>query len=223
MTHVGGTPVWNVEQARWVAVQDSFLAPPSDEAQPPEVWNGSCHGCHTVGTQPRLTGDTFDTRTVELGIACEACHGPAEEHVRVNSAPWRRYARYLSDDGDASIVNPARLSSRRSAEVCGQCHSFSYEHDMARVVGDGAAYRPGDVLSETRAIFRYFDDPRPAALEAYLEKDPAALESAFWRDGTMRVTGREHNGLIESGCYQRGELTWFKVRQYGSLRKLISQ
>lgn len=199
--------VWDVADRRWLPVQDSFLAPPDTAVAPPEVWNSSCHGCHSVGTEPRLADAAFDTRSVELGIACEACHGPAEEHVRANAAPWRRYAGRFSSNGDTTIVNPARLDSRRSAEVCGQCHSFSHEREPARFVSSGAAYRPGDVLADTRAIFRYDQEPRPAVLEEYLARDPGVLESAFWADGTMRVAGREFNALIESACYQRGELS----------------
>jgi hypothetical protein len=198
--------VWSVAEARWLPVQDSFLGPRNPALEPPEVWNGSCHGCHSVGTEPRLADGQFDTRSAELGIACEACHGPAEEHVRVNATPWRRYLQRFSGDPDPTIVNPDRLPSHRSAEVCGQCHSLGSERDPARLVGEGARYRPGDTLAESRAVFRLHEQPRSETLQAYLAVDPGALDSAFWRDGTMRVAGREYNGLIESGCYQHGEL-----------------
>ena len=33
------------------------------------------------------------------------------------------------------------------------------------------------------------------------------MEQRFWPDGAIRASGREYNGLIESGCYQRGELS----------------
>ena len=33
------------------------------------------------------------------------------------------------------------------------------------------------------------------------------MEEHFWADGTIRVSGREYNGLLESGCYQRGDLS----------------
>ncbi|MGI9591117.1 MAG: hypothetical protein ACR2P8_07100 [Myxococcota bacterium] len=199
--------VWDVADARWLPVQDSFLAPPSDTTQPPEVWNSSCHACHSVGTQPRLTGEAFATRSAELGIACEACHGPAAEHVEANGSPWRRYLQHFSKGGGPTIVNPSHLEAPRAAEVCGQCHSFSHERNPQRIRQTGPAFRPGEVLAETRAIFRYDEHPRPAVLEEYLARDPGVLESAFWADGTMRVAGREYNGLIESACYQRGELT----------------
>jgi hypothetical protein len=34
-----------------------------------------------------------------------------------------------------------------------------------------------------------------------------ALEGTFWPDGTIRVTGREYNALLESACFRRGEMT----------------
>ena len=51
-----------------------------------------------------------DTRVVELGIACESCHGAGEAHVAANQNPLRRYRMHLGLGGDdATIVNPARL------------------------------------------------------------------------------------------------------------------
>ena len=54
---------------------------------------------------------------MELGIACEACHGPAEEHVRFYQSPVRRYLRYFRqvqdpDACDPTIVNPEKLEDK---------------------------------------------------------------------------------------------------------------
>ena len=48
--------------------------------------------------------------------------GPAQEHVRVNQNPLRRYGQLLSGGDEPTIVNPADLDSKASAQVCGQCH-----------------------------------------------------------------------------------------------------
>ena len=47
---------------------------------------------------------------MELGIACEACHGPAEEHVRFYRSPVRRYLQLFrtlqgQDAPDPTITN----------------------------------------------------------------------------------------------------------------------
>jgi predicted CXXCH cytochrome family protein len=200
--------VWIVDEGRWVPGQDSFLTPPSEAHEPPIVWNTSCNVCHSVATQPRFAEGAFETRSAELGIACEACHGPGAEHVRANHSPVRRYLSHLGvGAGDATIINPADLPKERSAEVCGQCHSFSMVIDQARWRATGVPYRPGDVLEESKAVLQYEAEPRDPFLLRQLAAEPNALEGRYWADGTIRVAGREYNGMLESPCYQRGEMT----------------
>jgi hypothetical protein len=201
--------VWLIEEQRWVATEDSFLSPPTGKPENLVPWNTSCNMCHSVGTQPHLEPTRYNSQTAELGIACEACHGPGADHVRANQSPLARYGKHLTDndDGDPTIVNPARLDKRRSAEVCGQCHSFNKELNMERWAKTGVAYRAGATLADTKAVFRYTENPTHPRLLEHLKAEPQALAGRFWKDGTMRVAGREYNGLIESACYQKGEMT----------------
>jgi len=60
----------------------------------------------------------------ELGISCEACHGPAEEHIELYSSPIRRYAQHLKlGDADTHILNPEKMSAEESSRLCGSCHA----------------------------------------------------------------------------------------------------
>ena len=95
------------EDKRWIPEPSSFLRSPHHLTEPQSVWNYSCQACHATGSQPRVA--TMDTRVGELGIACEACHGPAEEHVRANQDPLQRYRSHASDEPDPTIVNPCLL------------------------------------------------------------------------------------------------------------------
>jgi hypothetical protein len=203
--------VWLIEEARWVPVQDSFLTPPSERAEPLAVWNQSCHLCHSVSPAPGFDGSGFETTTAELGIACEACHGPATEHIAQFRNPARRYlAHALPDDLDdrgARIVQPARLARDRSVEACGQCHSFSRTIDLEKWKRVGIEYKPGEPLAHAKALLRYSEEPSDPHLLAQLAEEPNALVGRFWSDGTIRVAGREMNGLVESACYARGEMT----------------
>jgi predicted CXXCH cytochrome family protein len=203
--------VWLVDERRWVPSRDSFLTPPSPEPDTPAVWNTACFPCHSVATQPHFDEEevAFATRSVELGIACEACHGPAAEHVAANASPLRRYGRYLlsGDEGDPTIVNAARLDHGRSVQVCGQCHAFFRPLDMEPWKQTGVAYRAGDDLTKTTVTFQLAHDRADPLLQEELANDPMALEGSFWPDGTIRVTGREYNALLESACFTRGEMT----------------
>jgi hypothetical protein len=201
--------VWLVSERRWIPSRDAFLTPPAREL--PAVWNTGCFACHSVATQPRFDAEqvAFDTRSAELGVACEACHGPGAEHVAANASPLRRYRAHLAggDAGDPTIVNAARLDRERSAEVCGQCHSYFRARDLEALQRTGVAYRAGGDLDATRVVFRGAHDPADPILAEELAADPGAVDGNFWRDGTIRVTGREYNGLLESACFRRGEMT----------------
>jgi hypothetical protein len=217
--------VWLAEEQRWAPNQDSFLTPELSAPQTLLPWITSCNMCHSVGTQPHLGTKSDASATVELGIACEACHGPGEAHVRANLSPLRRYGMHLRGAADPTIINPARLSKERSAEVCGQCHSFNKELDMKRSGETGVAYRAGDVLGETKAVFGYTENPTHPRLLLHLKAEPNALEGRFWKDGTIRTAGREFNGLLKSKCYTHGEMTCLSchaMHDYSERKDMLS-
>ncbi len=196
--------VWLVREARFIPRRDAFLVAP-DAFMPPVRWNSNCIACHAVAGEPGhdVVEDAFDTRTAELGVACEACHGPAGEHVARHRDPVERYRQSSQKAGDRTIVHPARLSPERSAALCGQCHAYAFpknEHEWWSS-GYARSFRAGDTLSASRDLVQ----------TAWMEEAgahpriDATTESLFWQDGSIRVGGREYNGLVVSACYLRGE------------------
>ena len=107
--------IYRIDQQRWIPLSSVFLHPPDVKGDYPRgAWNRTCIQCHTTHGRPRIHHiNHMDTSVAELAISCEACHGPAEQHVK-NAE---------SDRDELAVVHPASLSPRRSAEVCGQCHS----------------------------------------------------------------------------------------------------
>ncbi len=195
--------VYLVDEARVIPRHDAFLTPP-DVPLGPARWNSNCIACHAVAGEPGHDEkrDVFDTRVAELGIACEACHGPGRAHVEEYRSPWKRYAASKAADRDAplpTIVQPRKLSPERSAAVCGQCHSYAFpkSEDAFWTTGYAKSFRPGDTLEGSRTLLS-----RDAPLQPELDREP---DSLFWPDGTIRVGGREYNGLVASPCYARGE------------------
>jgi hypothetical protein len=205
--------VWLIKEKSFLPRREAFLLPP-DVAMPPVRWNSSCIACHAVGGEPRhsVASDAFDTRAVDLGIACEACHGPGAEHVERFRDPVARYLQHArkgkgtekdkEKDKDKSfestrIIHPKRISAERSAALCGQCHAYAFPKDENAYwsFGYSRAFRAGDALEPSRTLFRL--DTKTVSIDA-------PVESLFWPDGSVRVGGREYNGLIESPCYVRG-------------------
>jgi len=173
---------------RWFPRRAIFLKPPGAQADALHKgrWNNTCIACHTTHGDPAISASGIQTKVAEFGIACEACHGPGENHMRFHQESSSSEATEIAKD---DIVNPSSLSHMRNAEVCGQCHS-TFADDLASFSAGGDQYRPGDALWETRD-------------HAGLQKD----DSQFWKDGMVRVSGREFNGLVDTPCYQRGTMT----------------
>lgn len=213
--------VFLIDAQRWVPRSAVLLHPPNQSVSMIDGhWNAVCVACHT--TLPRTRFDTpflsepideqqIDTTTAEFGIACEACHGPAEEHIQAHQNPLNRYRVHLDelddqdDQPDQTIVQPALLDPQRSSQVCGQCHSVweFYDIDGERAANEhGLRYRPGDELRDTRFLPQPTEQRDSPLLAALVEEDPAWVIGSFWSDGIIRVSGREYSALQDSPCYK---------------------
>lgn len=98
---------WDVTKKIWrpymVAPNTDWWVPlfPADNMKRPT--SQLCDGCHSVDFN-------IQTNAVsEWNVGCEKCHGPGSEHV---ARPTQ-----------TNIVNPARLDTVQSTNVCMQCHS----------------------------------------------------------------------------------------------------
>ena len=203
--------VWLRGEERWIPRLAAFVTPPSDEAAIPSVWNNTCIGCHTTHPRPRITIEPprADSHVTEFGIACEACHGSGSDHASAHRSPLHRYRAHFPTDPDPAIVNPSRLSHVRSAQVCGQCHSVKTFYSDAQATAwaeNGPTFRPGDDLDTAVNVISNATRARPYTQDI-MKLFPDFVNGSFWDDGIVRVVGREYNALLESGCFQRGELS----------------
>jgi predicted CXXCH cytochrome family protein len=194
--------VYLIDEQRFVPRRDAFLQPPDAPAHALR-WNSNCVQCHSVAGRPGHdeASDRFATEAAELGIACEACHGPGRAHVERHRSPLERFVSHFTREGDDSIVNPARLPADRASAICGQCHAYSVPRDEARFWKSGFAeiFRPGEPLEPSRQVLDFERDR--AHFGSLVETE---LESIFWGDGTIRIGGREYNGLVASKCHTQG-------------------
>jgi hypothetical protein len=203
---------WLREEQRWIPRESAFLRPPGP-GRPSEIgrWNTTCITCHTTHGVPKLgPGGELDTSVAEFGIACEACHGPGQDHVLANVTPWRRYAQHWSAQRDETIANPRELGHRRASEMCGQCHGvwqFRSQRDHAHWNEHGFPYRPGDDPNATQVLFQPSLRAQEPLVGRIMQQLPGYTAGTFWSDGMERVSGREFNAMFESPCYQRGEMS----------------
>lgn len=100
--------------------------------------------------------------------------------------------------------------------VCGQCHSTSIWTSQAAIddwMANGFRYRPGDRLADTKWVVRGKQEWNAPEVQAVLGFQPDFLSNTFWPDGMNRVSGREYNGLLETPCFQRGEMSCLSCHQ----------
>jgi predicted CXXCH cytochrome family protein len=209
------------EEERWVPRNDVFMLP-RGTPHLQQVWNRNCLGCHSTAGQPQQDPKSFvlNSRAAEFGIACEACHGPAEKHLQANKSLRRRYARHRGTNVDPTITNPARVSAKKASEICSQCHAARAVEDQEEWYANGLDYWHRANPTASRPLMPGKDlqlltdtnDPKQVAAHR-------SLSGYFWNDGMIRVSGREYNGLSETPCFQKGDLSCLSCH---SMHKMVS-
>jgi hypothetical protein len=200
--------VYHLQVQRWIPKRDSFLNHDRRPDPRDAVWNQICIQCHSVAGSPGYSPGAVQTHVVELGIGCEACHGPGAGHVARHQPRDARNVPAFQRFDD-SIVNPALLSHERSAQVCGRCHSFFYPQDVREWFAHGftRSYQPGGKLFDAQIPILPGDNDDSPHVQRYIAHSLAGLHNLYWPDGSVLVGGREFLGLLQSPCYQRGEMT----------------
>ncbi|MEM0949177.1 MAG: multiheme c-type cytochrome [Pseudomonadota bacterium] len=123
--------VWDAEQERWYHLYPDEILPPDDGLHwtgPYKNWNARCAECHATGIDknydPRT--QTYASTQAEIGVGCEACHGPGEAHLDFveNSRVGRQwsgldpYGFTMSfDETEATVQQCATCHSRREAHT----------------------------------------------------------------------------------------------------------
>ncbi|MEM7311486.1 MAG: cytochrome c3 family protein, partial [Planctomycetota bacterium] len=166
------------------------------------VWNNNCIFCHNTGPRPGLVGSpleaVFDSKTADLGISCESCHGPGEAHAEKHRTPFFRYSALLSDERPDDIVHPDELGQAESIALCAQCHAQRQPKSLDHLkawMWTGPTYRPGEALDEHVDLVTLTSrSPNPA--------DPDLFRARFWGDGTPRLTAYEAQGVQASPCME---------------------
>lgn len=134
-------------------------------------------GSEAPGSDPVFTG------AMPEGIDCQRCHGPGGKHVRTVAS-----GRASVRDIRASIVNPARLSTKMQMETCMQCHletsSGRIPASIVRFDRGPFSFAPGQPLDAFMLTFDHapgtgHDDKFEAVSSVYrLRQSQCFLQSA---------------------------------------------
>ncbi|MGI8890549.1 MAG: multiheme c-type cytochrome [Chthoniobacterales bacterium] len=201
-----------IPEKMWAPVAQTFLMPPeTKEAYSVGAWNGACMDCHvTQGVSNFVDGNKWDTKVSEFGIACEACHSEGGAHITANRNPIRRWKLHLTKSDDPTIANAKKMKGPESALACGQCHSvwaFDGMNEKVDFNRHGGKFRPGNADLGQRFVVQPNEKDHASQKDFIRETEPNFYRNRFWKDGMIRVTGREMNGVQESPCFKGGNFS----------------
>jgi len=201
--------VYLKEGRRWIPREAAFLRGPGDRERMMTQWNHHCIRCHSTGGNPGLDEKgRLKSKVAELGIACEACHGPGEAHVGKHRV--RAELKLPREEtADPTIVNPKRLDHERATHVCGQCHGAYVMRDESALefARQGPLFKPGEDLFRTRYYMTHPGAGGTAQQREDLARNPEFYATRWWEDGTILAGGREFTAMLASACYTRGTMS----------------
>lgn len=101
-------------------------------------WNFMCADCHSTNLNKNYDAETnqYSTTWSEINVGCEACHGPASEHVKQANSKQGFDPIHLGFDRDLSkavtewvyqeghsTLQPKSIKATQQLQTCAQCHS----------------------------------------------------------------------------------------------------
>jgi predicted CXXCH cytochrome family protein len=177
---------WHVAQKRWVDWKEITPVPDGDHDLR-QIWNTTCFNCHATNLDANysVASKTYNTTWTEMGLACEACHGPGTPHIALMDE-WAKSGK-PSPNAPVGIFAPRSASPRQTFDMCAYCHGNKNNIFLG--------YRPGDRMEDYALPF-LVSQPMPA-------DDP---QGDFWPDGRPSRFNRPQ-ALTLSGCFMKGNAT----------------
>lgn len=159
--------VWDAEQGQWYHLYPDQDLPYSDGLHwtgPYKNWGARCAECHATGYVKGYDPSTrsYSSSEAEIGVGCEACHGPGEAHVTW-AQPGGSYDPGLwASVGDTGLTMDFAAGAEAEIQQCASCHSRREAfadgnplpgtpyHDAYRLgtLRDGLYHPDGQILEE---------------------------------------------------------------------------
>ena len=137
-----------------------------------------CFSCHTVHA---TSSRGFHPLHAELGLGCEACHGPGAAHAR------KMVAGESMGTTDHAILNPSGLSPADSIDFCGACHRTSGDvMEAVNTANDTSVVRFQPYRLEKSRCWRETQDARLTCVACHDPHEPLNRNDATYDKQCLR-------------------------------------
>lgn len=173
---------WDTEKHRWFHLypgQGVNFKNPLHWSKPSQNANFMCVECHTTGFKRNFdaSSNTFNSHWNSLGVGCQACHGPASNHLE-----WTQKKTYLIHQGfDVDLKDK---NATVEIETCARCHA------RRAPLGDG--YTVGK---------RLMDDYLPSTLTRELYALDGKIKDEVFEHGSFLQSKMFDKGVRCSDCH----------------------
>ncbi|MGH9511274.1 MAG: multiheme c-type cytochrome [Terriglobales bacterium] len=123
LTYYPEAGIWDFTVDQPHAIPDSL-----DKAVGRHLLDDEVRGCFNCHNTAATVSDHFDPQHSTPGLTCEACHGPAADHVAAARAG-------VAEQGTTMILNPRQLNPVDSVDFCGSCHRTWWDVTLTRATG----------------------------------------------------------------------------------------
>lgn len=173
---------WDTEKHRWFHLYDGQgvnFKNPLHWSKPSQNANFMCVECHTTGYKRNFDAEknTFASHWNSLGVGCQACHGPASNHLE-----WTAKKTDLIHAGFA--VDLKDKDATVEIETCARCHA------RRAPLGDG--FTVGK---------RLMDDYLPSTLTRELYALDGKIKDEVFEHGSFAQSKMFDKGVRCSNCH----------------------
>lgn len=115
---------WDVKKKKWFHQYKGQTIPAGDWLHwtgNAQNWNTTCADCHSTNLKKNydVETDTYNTTYSVLNVSCEACHGPAQNHVEYIKTEYRS-----GDKVEGSMLQlPKNAGQLAQINTCAPCHA----------------------------------------------------------------------------------------------------
>jgi predicted CXXCH cytochrome family protein len=198
---------WHLGEKRWIDWKEITPVPDSDHDLR-QIWNVNCFNCHATNLEQRfdVAARRFDTRWSEMGVTCEACHGPGKAHADLMERWEALRVRGVTSPPEAVVREPG-VGSQEPGRRSRRLRIFAAKSADRRQVFDLCAYCHGNKNNVFTGFLpgdRYEDYALP-----FLVSQPPPTDDPqgdYWPDGRPSRFNRPQ-ALTLSGCFLQGAAT----------------